>query len=65
MRQFGRGGILAIALLVAFNAVMIGLWLSGGASQDALVAMGLIPGNAMLCIIALSAIDRRQAPPRH
>jgi hypothetical protein len=44
--------------LVEFNAVMIGLGLTAGASREALVEMGWIPGVAILRIIALRAARR-------
>ena len=53
-----RGSVLTIAVLVAFNATMMGLWLTVGPSRDALVVGGWIAGDAMLCLVALWATDR-------
>ena len=53
--------LLAIAALVAFNAAMMTLWFVEPASRDALVAGVWIPGDAVLCLVALGAIEHWQS----
>ena len=50
--------MVAIAVLIAFNLAMLGLWFAAGPSRDALVVAGWIAGDAMLCVVALWATDR-------
>jgi hypothetical protein len=57
-RLFARGGVVAIAVLIAFNVAMMGLWFAAGPLRDALVVAGWIAGDAMLCLVALWATDR-------
>jgi hypothetical protein len=56
-RLFARGSVVAIAVLIAFNVAMMGLWLTAGPSRDALVVAGWIAGDAMLCLFGLWATD--------
>jgi hypothetical protein len=58
MTRLLRGSVLAVAVLLAFNAAMMAIWFAVGASRDALVVAGWIAGDAMLCLIALWATDR-------
>jgi hypothetical protein len=58
MTRLVRGSVLAVAVLLAFNAAMMAIWFAVGASRDALVVAGWIAGDAMLCLIALWATDR-------
>jgi hypothetical protein len=55
---FLRRSVLTIAMLVAFNATMMGLWFTAAPSLDALVVAAWIAGDAMLCLIALWVTDR-------
>jgi hypothetical protein len=58
MTRLVRGSVLAVAVLLAFNAAMMAIWFAVGASRDALVVAGWIAGDAMLCLIAFWATDR-------
>jgi hypothetical protein len=49
--------LLAIAILIGFNAAMMTLWFVAGPSRDELVVGGWIPGDAMLLLIAAWAIE--------
>jgi hypothetical protein len=57
-RLFLRGNVLTIVVLVAFNATMMGLWVTAGPSRDALVVACWIAGDGLLCLISLWATDR-------
>jgi hypothetical protein len=57
-RLFAKSGVVAIAVLIAFNAAMMALWATAGASRDALVVAVWIAGDAMLGLAALWATDR-------